>query len=128
VTVALALALFGTLEHYQFEKAYQAQNRDRFMVEVQSTRLAGIAELVPADAALGYLTDLEPESTPAKSAFNAVSYALAPRLLTRDSGQRWVLGNFSRPADYSALGKGHGLRVSRDFRNGVVLIERSGGR
>ena len=124
----MGLALFGAIEHFQFEKAYQAQNRDRFMVELQSARLAGVAERVPADAAVGYLSDLEAESTAAKSAFNTASYALAPRLLTRDSGQRWVVGNFSRQPDSAAFAQQRGLRIAQDFGNGVVLFERSGGR
>jgi hypothetical protein len=54
-----ALCLWGTLETYAFETTYQHQNRDPYMIAAQFDRLASVAALVPENAILGYLTDVQ---------------------------------------------------------------------
>jgi hypothetical protein len=124
VAVAIALSMWGVMEYFGFETAYQRQSRDPYQVAAQATRLEGIPALVPEDAILGYLTDLELGSAGAWAMFNAAQYALAPRILRQDTAQACVLGNFAHPADFAALGRQHGLSVERDFHNGVVLFRK----
>jgi hypothetical protein len=69
---------------------------------------------------LGYLTDDEPVG----GGFVSAQFYLAPRLLQESATHDRVLGNFAKPADYAAIGRRHGLRVERDFNNGVVLFRR----
>ena len=73
---------------------------------------------------MGYLTDA-PEGSVADSALlTGAQYVLAPRLLARGTDGEWVLGNFTRPADFAAFGRSHGLVLQQDFGNGAVLFRR----
>ena len=121
VAATAALCLWGALETYGFERAYQQQNRDPYMVEAQFARLAGIAATVPENAVMGYLTDAQDGSAGASAMLAGAQYVLAPRLLARGTGHEWVLGNFTRPGDFAAVGRSHGLELQQDFGNGAVL-------
>lgn len=124
VAAAVALSMWGVVEYFGFEAAWQKQSRDPYQIAAQVSRLAGVAAAVPDSAVLGYTTDLEPGSVAALSTFSAAQYALAPRLILRDTAQALVLGNFARPADYAAVGRPLGLLVEREFQNGVVLFRK----
>ena len=126
VVVAAALALWGVLEYFGFEGSYQEQYRDPYQIAAQSARLESFREAVAADAVLGYLTDAAPGSEVSDSIFLAAQYTLAPRLLAKETNDKktsyqQVLGNFTRPADFAAIGRQHGLSLEHDFGNGVVL-------
>ena len=124
VALAVALSMWGVVQYFGFEAAYQRQSRDPYQVAAQAARLQAVLPLVPEDAILGYVTDLEPGSVPALAMFNAAQYTLVPRILRQDTAQPRVLGNFARPADFGALGRQHGLSIERDFQNGIVLFRR----
>ena len=124
IAAATLLSLWGVVEYFGFESAYQRESRDPYRIAAQTARLEGVRAALPENAVLGYLTDLEPGSIAASTAFNAAQYALAPRILERGATQAQVLGNFSRPADFAALGRQQGLRLERDFQNGVVLFRK----
>ena len=126
VAAAALLSLWGVVEYFGFETAYQKQNRDPYQIAAQSVRLEGARASLPDGATIGYLTDLEPGSVAASAMFNAAQYVLAPRILKKDREEPQVLGNFSRPADLAAIGRQHGLRIERDFQNGVVLFRKEG--
>ena len=119
---AALLAVWGAIESYQIESESNAD--DPYMVNLQPARLAGVIETVPRTAIVGYLSD-QSNSTAALAMFNSARYALAPRLLVDGTDRDWVLGNFTKPADYAAVGREHGLELSRDFGNGVVLFRRA---
>ncbi len=124
VAAAVAFSMWGVIEYFGFEAAYQKQSRDPYRIAAQISRLAGVAAAVPDSEVLGYATDLVPGSVAALAIFNSAQYTLAPRLILQDTSQARVLGNFSRPADYAAIGRQHGLLVERDFQNGVVLFRK----
>ena len=124
VAAAVALSMWGVIEYFGFEAAWQKQSRDPYQIAAQSSRLAGAAAAVPDSAVLGYTTDLEPGSVAALAMFNAAQYALTPRLILQNAAQPRVLGNFARPADYAAIGRRYGLLLERDFQNGVVLFRK----
>jgi hypothetical protein len=125
VALAAALSMWGAVEYFGFETGYQKESRDPYHVAAQAARLEGASALVPEDAVLGYITDLEPGSPSAWAMFNAAQYTLAPRiLLQNNTAQTRVLGNFARPADFGAVGKQQGLSIERDFQNGVVLFRK----
>jgi hypothetical protein len=125
VALATALSMWGAVEYFGFETGYQKQSRDPYHVAAQAARLEGVSALVPEEAVLGYMTDLEPGSPSAWAMFKAAQYTLAPRiLLQNNSAQSRVLGNFARPADFGAVGKQQGLSIERDFQNGVVLFRK----
>jgi hypothetical protein len=121
VFLAAVLGLWGVVEYFGFESSYQQQYRDPYLIAAQSVRLESFREAVAANAVLGYLTDVELGSVADDAMFQGAQYTLAPRLLERKTSDQQVLGNFTRPADFAALGRQHGLSIERDFGNGVVL-------
>lgn len=124
VASAALLSLWGAVEYFGFETAYQKQQTDPYKIAAQADRLGLVRSSLPEDAVLGYLTDLEPGSVAASALFNGSQYVLAPRLLVQNTNQSRVLGNFSHPIDYGAIGRQHGLRLERDFGNGVILFRK----
>ena len=125
VAGAVMLCLWGSFAFYEFQSAYQQQSRDTFMVAAQATRFAGLMGAVPENAVLGYMTDAAAGSVVENAMFLSAEYTLAPRLLDHGTVGEWVLGNFTRPADFAALGQAQGLQMQRDFGNGVVLYRRA---
>jgi hypothetical protein len=124
VMLAAALSLLGSVQYWSAESEYQRQSPDPYRIADQATRLADFRSAVPADAILGYLTDVPADNTLNASMFFAAQYQLAPRLLQKDEAHDLVLGNFTRPADFVALGRQYGLRIERDFGNGILLFRR----
>jgi uncharacterized membrane protein (UPF0136 family) len=124
VALAAVLCVAGSVQHYQFESAYQQQNPDPYQISAQFVRLAPVRRAVPESAILGYLTDAQPGSIVDSALLGGARYVLAPRLVVRETTQDWVLGNFTRPADFAAIGRSAGLRLQQDFGNGVVLFRR----
>jgi serine/threonine protein kinase len=124
MAAAAALSLWGALQYRNNESTYQRQSPDPFRIAEQEARFANLRAAVPTGAVLAYLTDRPAEDANAVSMFFAAQYHLAPRLLQKTAAGALVLGNFTRPADLAAVGREHGLRIERDFGNGVVLFRR----
>jgi hypothetical protein len=124
VALAALLCLWGGVESYTSESAYQQQYRDPYRVADQFTRLAAFSSAVPADATVGYINDLEFGNITADAMFQSAQYVLSPRILRKGPDAEVVLGNFTRPADFGAFGGERGLRLERDFGNGVALFRR----
>lgn len=124
IIAASLLAVWGAIENFQLESANTL--RDPYMVGVQEQRLAGVTQTVPANAIVGYLSDMHDGSTVALAMFNSARYTLAPRLLVEGTDRDFVLGNFAKPADWNTVASEHGLKVVRDFGNGVVLFNKAG--
>jgi hypothetical protein len=124
--IAVLLCLWGSFEFYGFEADFQRQSRDPYMIAAQFARVGPAAAAIPQDAQAGYLTDVPPGSVTARAMFLSAQYVLAPRLLKQGADGEWVLGNFTRPADFAALGRSQGLRLQQDFGNGVVVFRKEG--
>ena len=125
IVVAPLLCLWGALENYQAEAAYQEQFHDPYMISAQFTRFEPLLAAVPTRAEMGYLTDAPPGSVADTSMLLSAQYVLAPRLVARGVAHEWVVGNFTRPGDFAAVGRSNGLRLEQDFGNGVVLFRRN---
>jgi hypothetical protein len=131
VTVVLLgaglLAVYGALNSYQVSAEYAKQFPDAYGGERAQVRFAPLRAKVPADAELGYFTDLDPGQAAYNPAFLSAQYAIAPRvLLFVDATTRpqLAVGNFSKPQDYAAAGEARGYEVMADLGNGVVLFQR----
>jgi hypothetical protein len=124
VLAAAALSLWGSIQIWDAESAYQRQSADPYRIADQTARFAEFQATVAPNAVLGYLTDVPAGDILATSMFLAAQYALAPRVLQHGDSFEIVLGNFTRPADFASLGRQHSLRLERDFGNGVVLFRR----
>ncbi len=128
LALAAALALGGSASFFESESLYQRQYRDPYLIAQQFPRLEGVRTAVPESAVMGYLTDTSPGSTVFEAMYGSARYVLAPRLVRLDTNAAWVLGNFTRPADFAALARRNGLRLERDFGNGVLLFRKEGTR
>jgi hypothetical protein len=123
---AALLGVWGAIENLQsFQIDTEMNVGDPYMVNLQPARLAGVMEVIPRTVVVGYLSDSQNSSAAALAMFNSARYTLAPRLLVEGTDRDWVLGNFTKPADYAALARERGLRVVQDFGNGVVLFGRA---
>ena len=124
VMLAALLALVGSAQFWSAESDYQRLSQDPYRIAGQGERLSAFRTAVPDDATVGYLTDVPADNILSSSMFLAAQYQLAPRLLQKSTAHDIVLGNFTRPGDFAAIGRQHGLEVERDFGNGVVLFRR----
>jgi hypothetical protein len=124
VAAAIMLSTWGAVQYFRLESDYRQKSRDLYQLVTQADRLNDARAVIPEDAVLGYVTDLEAGSVLASSIFSITQYALAPRLLEPDTNETLALGNFSQPLNYAAAGRQHGLRVERDFQNGIILYRK----
>jgi hypothetical protein len=121
------LAVMGANNSYQVSRGYSAQFPDAYGGASAQVRFAPVAARVPANAELGYITDLDPSQAAYASAFLAAQYALAPRLLVMIDAQshpEQAVGNFSKPQDFAQAGDARGYSLEADLGNGVVLFRR----
>jgi hypothetical protein len=126
IAASAALALLGLFEYAHFESLFQSQYRDPYKVTVQFLRFADLAAAVPAGAELGYVSDQPLGEMAGDTLFGTAQYALAPRLLRKDTTPDLVVGNFTREMDYREFGAPLGLRVEKTFGSGVVLFKKGG--
>lgn len=131
VRVAAAIALLASVgaAFQSFDVAGQLARHspDPFQIEIALLRFSKLGARLPADAVVGYMSDLPPGDR-ATLAFLQTQYALAPRLLRPlpvPTPPQWAVGNFSRPLDIRERGAQHGYVVEQDFGNGVVLYRRA---
>jgi hypothetical protein len=124
IAIATLLCIGGSLAFYSRESEFQERNRDQFLISAQERTYAPLAAMLPADAEVGYLSDAEPGSAAASSLFLSAQYLLAPRLLVNSPDRPWVIGNFGRPGDFAAMGRARGLRLERDFGDGLILYRK----
>ena len=102
-------------------------------ISAYERRFQELRSVLPARGVVGYLGHPEPTGATPREADAAAllhfrryllaQYALAPVLLIESSGPELVVGNFDPAALPPAPA---GLRVVRDFGNGLVLFRRSG--
>lgn len=121
---AVLLAFWGALEYYQLESVWNNEFRDPYLIAAQHARFEGAKQMIPPDAIVGYITDLEPNSVSWSAAFNGAQYVLAPRLLEPGTTRQWLIANFARPADFLAFAKSTGFHIEKDFGNGVVVMKK----
>jgi hypothetical protein len=121
-----SLALLGSMNSYQVSRELAARYPDAYGVAAAERRFEGALEILPPSAVVGYISDLPMSQNAGITAFLAAQYAVAPRgLVPLDrSRTEWVVGNFARAADFTALGAQSGLTMVRDFGNGVVVYRR----
>jgi len=121
VAIAALLSVAGATEFYGEQTERNRVERDPYKVSDQVIRFAPVKEIVPPDAQVGYVSDVAADPALVLTA----QYALAPRLIVRNPASGWVIGNFSKPQDFAAFGRGRGLTLVKEFPSGVVLFRRS---
>lgn len=119
--ICATLSLYGAMQFYGEQREQNRIQPDPYKLIDQERRFAPVREIVPPNALVGYVSDLETDSTLLLTA----QYALAPRLLVKNATSDWVIGNFARPQDFGAYARAHGLILVREFPDGVILFRRS---
>jgi len=128
-----AVALFALLAVLDFWSSTLRFNReypDLYGIGQHERRLAEVSGELPADAVVGYVSDVSFETLDGQTAFFAVQYALAPRAVVMHNSEyveNLVLGYYSRQTDARVEAAKIGAEVGRNFGNGVVLFERETG-
>jgi len=122
MALAAALAVAGAVSFCIGERSDQQRRPDVYHIDAQVQRLQGVRELVPSDAKVGFATDVRPTGTAAFLLIGGVRFALAPRFVEPDQSSGWLVGDFSRPVDFSQLAAKYHLQVVRDFGRGLVLF------
>lgn len=118
------LAVAGAFQSYRLTALALESEPDQFALALSETRFAALKGKLPPNVRCGYLTDLPPGSYQESLAFRAAQYTLAPAFLVSLSPNvkvDWVVGNFSQPQDFAALGAAQGLDLVQDLGQGVVL-------
>jgi hypothetical protein len=121
---AVLLTVWGAVEFIRLERMWNSQFRDPYLVKVQNDRLGVVRDIIPADAVVGYITDMEPNSIQWNAAFNSAQYELAPRILEVGVNREWLLANFAGKGDFPAFAQANGFRVERDLGNGVAVMRK----
>ena len=122
-----ALAVIGAFNSYQVSKGYSARFPDAYGAASAEASFAPLLARIPANAELGYFTDIQPSQAAYSAAFLAAQYAVAPRQLLMVDAQthpEWAAGNFSKPQDFAQAGEARGYSLVADLGNGVVLFRR----
>jgi hypothetical protein len=128
IAASAVLALIGAFQSYGLLADFSRQNQDPYRIEAQQERFAGVAAMLPADAVVGYISDLPYANSEGSANFFGVQYALAPRLLVEESErhkQRWVVGNFWKKPNLAEIEETYHLRLVRDFGAGARLFRRA---
>ncbi|MCW5977496.1 MAG: hypothetical protein KIT09_05440 [Bryobacteraceae bacterium] len=127
------LSLYSLLDLYQATKFYNQQQPDPYRIGYQAPRFAEAMKMLPPDAVVGYVSNLDFGEIRGSSAFFGAQFALAPRIVVPNdhpASGPLVLGNFSADVETSdissRLAREQGLRVVRDFDAGVVLFRKEG--
>jgi hypothetical protein len=121
---AVVLSLWGAIEFVGVERRWNTEFHDPYLIAGQHERFAGARPIIPPNAIAGYITDLEPGTVLWGAAFNGAQYVLAPRLLEEGVKRDWVLVNYAQPADFNSIAQQNGLRIERDFGNGVLVMRK----
>ena len=128
VALVALLCLFAALEYYGARTV--ASNRLPVIGD-QERRFREVAEMLPVDAVVGYISNLDSDDISGAAAFFGAQWALAPRIVVPYDSPRateFVVGNFSadvEAADFtSRVTRDTGMHVVRDFDSGVVLFRK----
>ena len=75
------LCLFAALEYYRATTVANKRSPDPYRIGYQERHFREAAEMLPADAVVGYISNAEFDSIPGAAAFFGAHWALAPRIV-----------------------------------------------
>jgi hypothetical protein len=105
-------------------------------IAMDEARFAGIRAMLPLRGTVGYITDIDTDSQDVnhvnkgggnarnRRAYYLTQYFLAPVVVAPDAAHEIVVANFASSSEIAVFAAARGLRVERDFSNGVALLRR----
>jgi hypothetical protein len=121
VATVASLSLYGTFSFYSRQTERNLIQKDAFQIGAEEQHFEALKRDLPSDAVVGYVSDLNEAGIQL-----AAQYALIPILLVDRPPGDLVVGSFSRPMDYAAFGRAHGLQLIKDYGFGVTLFRKIG--
>ncbi len=123
----LLFGFFATLNVLGFISDYNRSFNDPYQIAAQENRFRELKQALPPVPVFGYLSDAAPSDVKGQAMFFGAQYTLAPRVLVREEAvprYEWEIANLTQPGAAAALGRMMGLRLVRDFGQGVVLYHK----
>lgn len=127
------LCLFTVMGYYGASVTLLKEQSDPYRMRYQKPRFAEVAEELPMDAVVGYVSNLSIDDPRGEVAFFGARYAVAPRLMVphnSEATEEFVVGNFSADTqvqlEVARLATEGGLELVRDFGAGVLLFRKAG--
>ena len=130
VGMVVALAVAGALNYLRTIDEKNLRYTSPWITDIidaSPKRFHGVIAILPAEAVVGYISDLPESSERARLCFIEARYALAPRLIVRHTNAQkedWVLGNFFKPMDLAQFERENHLNLVRDFGSGILVFQR----
>ena len=119
LVIAALLSLYGALDFYGAQIERNQAQKDSYQIGAQEQRFEALKRELGANGVAGYVSDLSDAGI-----LLSAQHALAPVLLVDDVPYQFVVGNFSKPLDYSEFGQARNLVLVKDFGNGVTLFRK----
>ena len=121
VMLLMAALAAGTFAGYR--TALQQSLMEPDIVTRSEQRFHGLRAVLPKSGVVGYLSDARGPMEKTRSYYLA-QYALAPVVIAQDTNHELVVGNCASALGVARLASASGLKVVRDFNNGVALLRR----
>ena len=96
-------------------------------ITVFEGRFDGLKEILPPDSVVGYAAGTSSSAIAGSMQYQHTQYALAPRIVLRDSTLQTVVVNSPDRNVVSEM-QSKGYLIVQDFENGVVLMRKKGPR
>jgi hypothetical protein len=120
LSAAALLSFYGTLDFYGKQIERNKNQKDSYRVGEQEQRFEALKRELGSNGVVGYVSDLSDAGI-----LLSAQHALAPVLLVDNEPHQFVVGNFSRPLDYSEFGRARKLVLVKDFSAGVILFRKA---
>lgn len=120
------LALGSALSFYNTARLAMAEG-DPYRMEQQLRRFQAATSNLPADAPVGYLSEVPSTEAAGRIRFLIARYALAPALLVpydKQQPTRFVIGEFAHSGDAQRFAADNKFLPVRVYEQGLVLFER----
>jgi hypothetical protein len=92
-------------------------------IVMNEDRFAGIRAVLPRRGTIGYLSETAGSAAGTRD-YYLTQYFLAPLVVARDTAHELVVANFASDSAIAGIAFSNGLRVEKDFSNGVALLRK----
>ena len=103
---------------------YSSRSRQNFDISSYESRFSELRKDIPRDGVIGYLTDADPNLTSTSAEYYLAQYALSPAVVANNIDQKLVMANVHAPQP-PAFYQSRGLDLVRDYRDGVMLLQKT---